>query len=153
MSLNQVCGVAKNLRSASRKRKIFEPNLKLKLQDINHRLDSLFSKKTCEFEKNEPNGNVSQITGCLVYCNDVDLLIKKAQESREVFEDMHLKFGIDSGGGFMKFCLSIQTIDFEVQEKGITPRQKYTDGVAAKKFKDSGVNKIFLIGINYIYNK
>ena len=56
LSLNQGCGVAKNLRSASRKRTMFEPNLKSKLQEIKHTLDSRFTKKNMfefeiEFEK------------------------------------------------------------------------------------------------------
>lgn len=58
--------------------------------------------------------------------------------------NVHLKFGTDGGGGFLKITLSIQNLNEAA--KG-TQRQFYRDGIAAKRFKDSGVKQLFLLGL------
>ena len=58
-----------------------------------------------------------------------------------------MKFGIDGGGGFLKVCLSVQSVDKLNCESDIPFHQSYNQGVAAKKFKDSGVKKLFLLGL------
>lgn len=59
-----------------------------------------------------------------------------------------MKFGIDGGGDFLKVNLSIQSTDTDSPTSNDTKRQKYNDGVAAKRFLDSGVKKLFIIGIS-----
>lgn len=59
--------------------------------------------------------------------------------------DFHLKFGIDGGGGFLKICLSIQTNVNQSHNKNL--RQKNEYGIYAKKFKDSGVNKLLILAL------
>ena len=57
---------------------------------------------------------------------------------------MHLKFGVDGGGGFLKICLSIQSIDeYESivnSDCNNNKRDKYDGQAAAKKLR--GVKKI-----------
>lgn len=60
----------------------------------------------------------------------------------------HLKFGIDGGGGSLKVCLTIQSIDDDsTMKRDDCTRQTYKDGVASKRFRDSGVKKLFIIGL------
>lgn len=141
----QVVGVARKFRYLKRNRKTFEPDLRKKLTELNHSLDSLFSLKMFEFEKKEKNNEITKILGCFVYCNNVDELIGRVKESRNLHGPVNLKIGVDSGGGFLKIILSIQSLDEDTEQKNV--RQKYDDEIASKKFKDSGVNKMFLIGI------
>lgn len=65
------------------------------------------------------------------------------KEKRSI-SDVHLKLGIDGGGGFLKVCLSVQAsiIDNTSSER---KRTRYIDGISIKKFKDSGVKKIFIL--------
>lgn len=54
-----------------------------------------------------------------------------------------LKFGVDGGGGFLKVCLSIQTIEGDDNESIDGSRLKYKDGAASERFLDSGVKKLY----------
>lgn len=54
----------------------------------------------------------------------------------------HLKISIDGGGDFLKLCMSIQEVGVNPSHTG---RQKYEDGIASKKFCDTGVKKLFII--------
>lgn len=55
------------------------------------------------------------------------------------------KIRVDSGGGFLKITtLSVQNTLEDSDKRG---RQSYSDGVAAKSFKDAGVKKLILLGI------
>lgn len=47
----------------------------------------------------------------------------------------------------MKITLSIQELNCFVKESRKYERSSYNDGLMAKNFKDSGVNKLFLIGL------
>ena len=73
-----------------------------------------------------------------VICNDlprlVDLELKK--RSLEDCNSLLIKIGIDGGGGFLKFCMSIFDINNLVSKN---------ESSLSKKFKDSGVKKRFLI--------
>lgn len=133
--------MARDLRVASRKRDLFEPHLKEKLSIYRHRLDEFFDFQRCPTIISKA-GEKTSSTEILVYCNDVLGLINRVKEARNL-NDPHLKFGIDGGGGFLKVCLSVQTPDPVVRDL----RQKYVEGVAAKKFKDSGVKKLFILAV------
>ena len=82
-----------------------------------------------------------------IVCNDVNKLIELVKTSRQVNDQVHLKFGIDGGGGFLKICLSIQLLNENGIENNSRKRQTYDEGVTAKKMKDSGVKKLFFIGL------
>lgn len=142
LSSNVVLRIANDLRVGGRKRKLFEPHLKEKLKAHNHTLDSYFSVH--EIETVHLIRDKRTITKQpFVFCSNVEQLCQFVEKKREC-ERPHLKIGIDGGGGFLKITLSIQDMERRTENKS---RQCYEDGVAAKRFKDSGVKKIFLIGL------
>lgn len=63
------------------------------------------------------------------------------------FEDVTLKIGFDGGDGFFKICLSILENSEELQPDVNQNRLSYKDGIAANKFKDSGVKETFILAI------
>lgn len=145
LSTNTTLGIAQSLRSSTRKRKLFEPNLKEKLQNFNHSLDSYFDITKCQLISKKLE-KIVKTEEYIVYCKDVQQLIDDVKEVRKVDEAL-IKIGADSGGNFLKITLSIQSLDDELIHLNETKRQKYNDAVDLKRFKDSGVNKLFLIGL------
>lgn len=141
-SLNEMLGIAKDLRVSSSSRKLFEPNLREKLSVSNHTLDSFFTVKVIEFV-HVVGKKQTILKQPFVYCQNIKQLCECVQAKRKCFAP-HLKFGIDGGGGFLKITLSIQDMQRDTDD---TRRQRYAEGVAAKEFKDSGVKKLFLIGV------
>ncbi|CAH0547000.1 unnamed protein product [Brassicogethes aeneus] len=143
LSTNTVVGVAAALRTSTKNRKLFEPYLKEKMQNLNHALDSYFTSKECKVICTEKKNKENIATETLVYCSNIDGLLKRIKNKRDVNET-HLKFGIDGGGGFLKICLSVQKTN---AIDGPKHRFSYKDSNATTKFKDSGVKKLFLLGI------
>lgn len=105
-------GVAAMIRSANRNRKFIESNLKEKLSASLHTVDEFFDVKCFDFTIVEAQ-SVSDVKKQVVYCKNLDGLIKFVKEKRQVSR-VHLKVGIDGGGGFLKLCLSIQSTKDEV---------------------------------------
>lgn len=103
LSSNTTLGVAKSLRSALRKRKLFEPNLEKKLRNFNQSLDSYFEFKKCQLI----NQKSEKIEEHVVFCKDIQQFINDIKEIRKV-DDAHIKIGADSGGNFFK--ITIHTI-------------------------------------------
>lgn len=141
LTQNETLGIASMIRFSAANRKIIEPNLKEKLSARIHSLDEFFQVKTFDFIKTKSN-NESVEKRCAVYCENLHGFIESVKEKRGVNE-VHLKFGIDGGGNFLKLSLSIQSIHHDAPESG---RMKYKQGVASKQFRDSGVKKLFIIG-------
>lgn len=135
------------LRVGSKNRKMFQPNLKQDLLLLNHQLDSFFESRVCDV-LNTKKSCVINRSGCFVCCNNVQGLVTYIREKRGL-QEVDLKIGLDGGGGFLKICLSIQSrfegADNNPHFKGA--RQHYHDGVHANKFKDTGVKKLFILGI------
>lgn len=75
--------------------------------------------------------------GPVAYCKDLDGLIQLVNERRENI-DTSPKFGIDGGGGFLKICLSIQSLTLSTEVPDKPP---------GKKFKDTGVKKLIVLAI------
>lgn len=144
LSNRAITSIASSLRVAANNRKIVEPGLKSKLFAKAHSVDDYFSCKQFEFVKVKGN-KVSDATAVAVYCNDIPAFIQHIKEQRRVSE-VHLKLGIDGGGGFLKICLSVQTTS-DVNMVCKTERSKYDEGVAAKRFKDSGVKKLVILAL------
>ena len=71
---------------------------------------------------------------CTDLCKFVDLVLQKT--SLENSKSLLVKVGIDSGGGFLKICLSVFDMDNLVSGSKVG---------LSKKFKDSGLKKIFLV--------
>ena len=88
-----------------------------------------------------------------MYCKNVASLISYIKEKRQN-PNVHLKFGIDGGRGFLKICLSVQDTSINANSRITKPssekfkRLKYNDNAGNNDtFKDSGLNKIFILAI------
>lgn len=145
LSLNTAIGIAKSFRVSTNNRKIIEPGLKENLILANHAVDMFFDVKTFDFINKKANV-ISNVADTVVYCNNVEGFIEYIKRSRRGIDDPFLKFGIDKGKQYLKVCLSIQSnAKSQIASEEKNKRQSFKDGVAAKKFKDSGVKKIFII--------
>lgn len=145
LSQKKTLEVAAALRVVSKNRKVVEPHLKQKLCQQNHSVDEFFTIK--KFDLTTVKGKeVSEVAETVVYCSNLESFLQKIKDNRKLNE-VHLKFGIDGGGGFLKICLSIQSVGLEEEEEVQKKRQKYEDGIAAKRFKESGVNKLLVLAI------
>ena len=140
LSTRKTCQLAKHLRVATSKRKLIEPGLKESLHNNAHMLDSIFS---IGFE------NFTNDVKPVVFCSDIKNLVITAVEKRgvNIHERILFKVGIDSGGDFLKICLNIilpmQRLDASSHQKRI----KYEDGVSPNQFKDSSVEKLFILAL------
>lgn len=132
LSANQTLTAAKVLSNGSRKK--VEKNLRKRINTLGHVLDDHFESSSFEFVTEtagkEPKKNVQEA----IFCKDLSKFIEFVVQVRNI-RDYHLKFGLDGGGKFLKLCLSIQETSPSV------------DSEKVKGFKDSGVKKLFIIGI------
>lgn len=137
LSENQTLKAAQVLRNGSRK--VLEPNLKKELKTRSRVLDNFFECVEFEFtlESNEEGKKIKQKA---IVCKDLSQFIEFVLDSRGITDNHHLKFGVDGGGKFLKFCLSIQSKD--VLEFDQTDQKQKSFA-----FKDSGVKKLFVIAI------
>lgn len=101
-------GLVSMTRTTLRNRNAIEPHLKQKLSDRLHSLDNFFATKSIDFTFVKAR-NISNIKRDVVYCKNLSGLIKYVKDKHKE-QLVHLKFGIDGGGGFLKLCLSIQSI-------------------------------------------
>ena len=143
LSLNVTRGIASSLRSMTKDRKFFEPDLANKLITKNHLLDKYFSTRICDFIHIKSNKKTAAPEK-VVYCNDINGLISFIKSKRSE-DDVHLKVGVDGGGGFLKICLSVQK---RISTLESDDSDAESDTAQSKdKFKDSGVKKIFVLAI------
>ena len=144
LSNTRTLKLAGHLRSASCSRKCVQPNLKTaNLQIINHKLDDLFSVESADFVVQQ-DGDVAKFAKkTFVFCNDLNLLLETAQQSRERTYDS-VKIGIDGGGGSLKFCATLH--NSSGIESGNQRRHRYVDGIQTGG-SDGSVKKLFLIAI------
>lgn len=133
--------MAASIRVCTRSRKAIEPGLKLKLNNTAHSVDDYFDFKEFPFVSVKGD-EVSDAPAFGVYCKDVPAFVQYVKNKRDVL-DVHLKIGIDGGGGFLKKCLSVQSNELQFECSG--KRAKYDEGIAARKFKDSGVKRLFIL--------
>lgn len=143
ISQKKTIRLASMIRTRLQDRKAVESNLKQKLFIHSHNLDKFFVHKTVDFTVVKGK-TVSNVTCSVVFCKDLNGLIEHVKNERKTFQ-VHLKFGIDGGGGSLKFCLLIQSTEHDPTSE--TKRQKYKDGIAAKTFLDTGVKKLLIIGL------
>ena len=135
--------IAAAIRVATRNRKAVETGLKTKLAAQSDAINQYFGYDEISFMNVKAN-KFSEDLKVVVYCKDVPGFIEHVKEVREVSESL-LKIGIDGGGGFLKICLSVQSTE---NAKPETKRSRYEDGIASKRFKDSGEKKLFLLAIS-----
>ena len=139
-STRQTHILAQHLRLASGSRNIIEVGMKEKLLKNNHKLDDYFEHRVLRFiredKKNKVTENVQQHA---VVCNNLSGLVDHIVEERQLNEYTLLtRIGLDGGGGFVKVCISV----FDLLSPTTASRNTLT-----KKFEDSGVKKVMIIGI------
>ena len=100
------------------------------LQNRDKHLEDFFKHTTIDFDDGlKP----------VVYCNNVPALVEHVCNVRDLdygSRDLNIKLGIDSGGCFMKFCLSI-----------FSSSDSSTSSTERKTYLDSSVKKIIIIAI------
>jgi hypothetical protein len=133
LSDRETLKLGKHLRSAStRPRNVIASNLKQNLYSNNHRLDSYFVTKEIDFTRKENNVIVERTPRWVVVCDDVDNFLDHIIQQRKYGDmDILIRIGIDGGQGFLKVCVSLFSLN----------------GSSAKSFKDSSVQRIFILAI------
>jgi hypothetical protein len=138
-------------RSATGSRKSVENNVRAKLYENSHRLDSFFEATTVDYIKTSNVGGVEVKelnTTPTIYCTKPNELLDHIIEFRNGDEvDCILKIGIDGGGGFMKVCLNIQQQIKQDENIPNNKRSKLSDGIQASSLKDSGVKRLMILAI------
>ena len=130
--------LAAELRVALQDRRALEPGLEQALVEKNHILDDLFTKESVLV--NNKAGNQEEKT--LVYCTNLDELIRRLVESRELDEEtMTVKIGLDGGQGSLKVCLSVVTKEENME----TGRRRFSEGVANKENKLGSVHRLIVL--------
>ena len=143
LSSHQTVKLASHLRASTANRKIVEPNLKGKLSEIGHTLDSFFDVLTLNYHGNE-DAIFSRPT---VFCSNITELISFVEQKRSYYGEANIKIGVDGGGGFLKVSLTVSS-DHQTGSSP-TPNQRLHHGSSApsSSFKDTSVNRIFIIAI------
>ena len=138
---NQTLLAAEHIRVATGKRKAIEPGFQSKMRVKNRRLSDYFESKKCVFryvsKKEKIDYNFEEH---VVVCKDINELMDLIIEERKLKDDEILvRIGMDGGGGFMKFVVSI----FELNAAGGSKKrgEKIFD-----RFKHSGVKKLIILG-------
>lgn len=140
LTTNQTHKLGKHIRSAVGNRTVIECNLKERLREKNHRLDNHFKVETLSFVVNDGNGNSKEsrnrsASKHAVVCNSVKELFDIVTSEREYDSDIRATVGIDSGGEFLKICLTVQPCS----EDSSTTKMK------SCSFRDSGVKKLLIL--------
>ena len=164
LSLDDMCVIRKNMDLSTRQtrelahylrvatsRDAVESGVNQRLRNQNHELDDLFGHEMMLFVEEEKNKIKRKFREHAVVVKDVNELIRTVLEKRKIDKkDALIRVGLDGGGGFLKICLSAFDIKSSEPVKG---------NKMAKKFKDSGVKKVFILAItpgiqeNYINMK
>ena len=132
--------LASMIRVGTNNRKAVEPGLAEALVESNRTLDDLFTSEAIQLENKK--GEVEE--KILVFCNDVEELVVRVMEHRELDENqVDIKLGLDGGQGSLKVTLSVM----EKDERVMTGRQTYADGVGVKEQTSGSVNKLMVLAL------
>ena len=117
--------------------------------ELNHRLASFFELVQLDVTKKQKiNGKVVETIEkrWSVVCTDFEGLIEFLMEMRDIDPELEeVLIGFDDGQGFLKLMLLVQSLlDREGPER---KRLKYSDGVFAKAFRNSGVKKLLPLAV------
>ena len=92
-----------------------------------------------------PNGCIFKKP--LIFCHDVNSLVQTVEHHREKNYN-NIKIGLDSGGGFLKVCLTLNnSADSSSTSQEPTKRHTYSEGVTAKSRSDGSVKRLFIIAL------
>ena len=133
--------LSRDIRIVTGSRKSVESDIRKKLHDVYHQLDEFFELRQLVYRFEDKDSKlIKHHEQPTVVCTDLPGLISKIIETRQIEENKSLiKISIDGGGGFLKVCLSIFDID--------NPYQNTSSSSMSKRVKDSGVKRVFVIGI------
>lgn len=143
----------RNIRISTGSRKSIESHTREKIDAAYHQLDEFFEMRKLvyrvEDKETKEQRNIEQPT---IVCSNLTGLIDEILSKRKRVdgESILVKISIDGGGGFLKMCLSV----FDIHD----PLPKANNAMS-KKFLESGVKKVFVVGIvpdiseNYINMK
>ena len=114
--------------------------------ELNHRLESFFKLVPLKVNKKKKNEAPTIEDRWAVVCSDFEGLLELLLQIRDIDPGLEeVLIGFDDGQGFLKLMLLIQSIlDREQPEK---KRPKYSDGVFAKSFRNSGVKKLIPLAV------
>ena len=110
------------------------------IQEKNHQLNNFFELRKLVYRQEEKDTKIVKNTAFpTIVCSDLPGLIEKVLEKRQrVRDSVLIKISIDGGGGFLKVCASV----FDIND----PIPKLSTALS-KKFLESGVKKILIIGL------
>ena len=113
--------------------------------ELNHRLESFFKLVPLKVNKKKKNEETIEDRWAVV-CSDFEGLLELLLQIRDIDPGLEeVLIGFDDGQGFLKLMLLIQSIlDREQPEK---KRPRYSDGVFAKAFRNSGVKKLIPLAV------
>ena len=92
--------LAQDIRLVTNSRSVIESGYKQKMYESNHQLDTYFDHKTVRFIKTDKKNKLTEnLHEPVILCTDVNELIKKVIEERELNEDdLLVRIGLDGGG-------------------------------------------------------
>jgi len=143
--------ITQHVRTATGSRSSVEPYIKQKLQLQDHHLDDHFYVEDIDFIPSESRVGLSSANNSIqrpvVLCRDIDQFIETISSIRGLNlndEDILIKIGMDSGGGFFKIALSILSTKME-----LTNDQQENEDASAfrREEKLSGVKRTFVVAI------
>ena len=141
LSKRKTLGVPFFIRTETKLPNIIEPNYEKKLDEKSKIFDEYFEARLFNFVKLKKGSDPENISQNVVICKDLAGLIYYIVGYQEL-TGVNLKFGVDGGGGFLKFCLIIQT-SYEDTVKEYLANKSASR--CNKKFPNSGVKKLIII--------
>ena len=150
LSQKQSIQVAKFFRTW-KGRDSFESGALYKLKEEDKALENFFTSTTVLMDSSNKNERMEEtkVERTLVYCHNLSGLIDHICEHRNfnAGDKYFIKIGIDGGGSFLKVCLNIEKYEEFPNQSSQNKTWSYADGACAKKYKDSGVRKLMIVGI------
>ena len=121
--------------------KMVEPNFYMNFIRAGQYLSNFF---TCNDLKITDGKGDSGTVRVVAHCNDLSSLVNHVIQTCKVSGGYFVKLGIDSGKGFLKFCLKI--VDTALRDETSSPPQKQP--LTQRTGKDTGVKRQILVVIS-----
>ena len=134
MSTRKTHLLGQNIRAAAGPSSI-ESNLRKNLHEFDPQQDEFFDIKQLTYIHKEKQVVLSTTSKDTIICSDINEFTNRVIEERKINQNnLLVEIGMDGVGGFMKICLSLFDVEEDARQVG-------------KKFKDSGVEKLFILAI------
>ena len=140
LSNSQTKILLRDIRLGTGSRFIIEKNSFVTIQEKNHQLDSCFELRKLIYHREDKETKIVKHTELpTIVCSNlpalIDIILQKRQRDKN---SVLIRISIDDGAGFLKLCLSI----FDIND----PYSK-SNSALSKKFLESGVKRVFIIGL------